>query len=193
MGRFTFGTSKFAQATGSRHVTECVGEAFELFVLPSSFSAGLIIMNRTLHPILIVIVLMFLSVSAAAQERSITRADLIEKISGFWIGQLVGNYMGFPFENVYVDEPIPVLVDRYYTPFNGGGLRMNRNDHRAFAPYLFTACSTAPTRTTTPTSSSSRCTPSRSTDWTSTTGRSPRPGSATSTGGSGSPTARLGI
>jgi ADP-ribosylglycohydrolase len=99
----------------------------------------LIIMNRTLHTILSVVVLMSLSVSAAAQERSISRADLIEKISGFWIGQLVGNYMGFPFENVYVNEPIPVLVDRYYTPFNGGDLRMNRDDHRAFAPYLFTA------------------------------------------------------
>jgi ADP-ribosylglycohydrolase len=99
----------------------------------------LIIMNRTLHTILSVIVLMSLSVSAAAQERTISRADLIDKISGFWIGQLVGNYMGFPFENVYVNEPIPVLVDRYYTPFNGGDLRMNRDDHRAFAPYLFTA------------------------------------------------------
>jgi hypothetical protein len=52
MGRFTFGTSKFAQATGSRHVTECVGEAFELLVLPSPCSAGLIIMNRHLHTIL---------------------------------------------------------------------------------------------------------------------------------------------
>jgi hypothetical protein len=95
-------------------------------------------MKHPLHAITTVIVLMFLTVPAAAQERSITRNELIEKISGFWIGQLVGNYMGFPFENVYVDEPIPVLVDRYYTPRNGSDLRMNRNDHRAFAPYLFT-------------------------------------------------------
>ena len=80
-------------------------------------------MNRTLHPILIVIVLMFLSVSAAAQQRSIARADLVEKISGFWIGQLVGNYMGFPFENVYVNEPIPILVDRYY--------RYQKGDYKA--------------------------------------------------------------
>jgi hypothetical protein len=52
-----------------------------------------------------------------AAERTMTRDQLIEKISGFWIGQLVGNYLGFPFENVYVEEPIPVLVDRYYTPW----------------------------------------------------------------------------
>jgi hypothetical protein len=74
-----------------------------------------------------------------AAERVITRDALIEKLSGFWIGQLVGNYLGFPFELVYVEEPIPVLVDRYYTPLNSGELRLNRNDHRSFAPYMFTA------------------------------------------------------
>ncbi len=77
--------------------------------------------------------------TAAGGERTLTRAELIEKISGFWIGQLVGNYLGFPFENVYVEEPIPILIDRYYTPLNAGDLRMNRHDHRAFVPYMFTA------------------------------------------------------
>jgi ADP-ribosylglycohydrolase len=38
-----------------------------------------------------------------------------------------------------VEEPIPVLVDRYYTPFNAGELRINRDDHRAYVPYMFTA------------------------------------------------------
>ena len=77
---------------------------------------------------------------AVAQERTITRAELIEKTSGFWIGQLVGNYMGFPFESVYIEEPIPVLVDRYYTPLDADAdqVRMNRDDHRAWAPILFT-------------------------------------------------------
>jgi hypothetical protein len=74
-----------------------------------------------------------------ASERTITRETLIEKLSGFWIGQLVGNYLGFPFENVYVEESIPVLVDRYYTPFNADSLRINRDDHRAYVPYMFTA------------------------------------------------------
>jgi ADP-ribosylglycohydrolase len=83
--------------------------------------------------------LVLLSPAALAQERALTRDALIDKISGFWIGQLVGNYLGFPFENVYVDEPIPVLVDRYYTPFNAGSLRINRDDARAYIPYMFTA------------------------------------------------------
>jgi len=77
---------------------------------------------------------------AVAQVRTISRAELIEKTSGFWIGQLVGNYMGFPFESVYIEEPIPVLVDRYYTPLDADAdqVRMNRDDHRAWAPILFT-------------------------------------------------------
>jgi ADP-ribosylglycohydrolase len=89
-------------------------------------------------PLLLIIALAFSS-TAFAQERTITRAQLVDRISGFWIGQLVGNYLGFPFENVYVDQPIPVLVDRYYTPLNAGDLKVNRNDHRAFVPYMFTA------------------------------------------------------
>lgn len=78
---------------------------------------------------------------AFAQERTITRSELIDKVSGFWIGQLVGNYLGFPFETVYEEEPIPVLVDRYHTPFSAAehNLRVNRDDHRAYVIYMFTA------------------------------------------------------
>jgi len=78
---------------------------------------------------------------ALAQEKTITRSELIEKVSGFWIGQLVGNYMGFPFETVYINDPIPVVVDRYHTPFSAdeNNLRVNRNDHRAYGIYMFTA------------------------------------------------------
>ncbi len=76
-------------------------------------------------------------IAAAAQPpaplRSITREELREKISGFWLGQLVGNYMGFPFENLYTDEPIPILVDRYHDFRDAGpGLRMNLDDRRAY-------------------------------------------------------------
>lgn len=88
---------------------------------------------------LLAAIAMLLCDPAVAQDRTITRAELIDKISGFWIGQLVGNYMGFPFENVYVDQPIPVLVDRYYTPMNAGELRLNGGDHRSLVPYMFTA------------------------------------------------------
>ncbi len=89
--------------------------------------------------VVLVVVSLFSSAGVRADDRTIERTVLIEKISGFWIGQLVGNYLGFPFENVYVDEPIPALVDRYYTPFNAGELRINRNDHRAYVPFMFTA------------------------------------------------------
>ncbi len=54
-------------------------------------------------------------------------------------GQLAGNYMGFPFENVYVDEPCPMLVDRYYTWQDDASIRMNRNDLRGFVPILAAA------------------------------------------------------
>jgi len=88
--------------------------------------------------LLLMSVLILLAPSALAQERTLTREVLTDKVSGFWIGQLVGNYLGFPFENVYVDEPIPVLIDRYVTPFNAESLRINRDDARAYTPYLFT-------------------------------------------------------
>lgn len=72
-------------------------------------------------------------------ERTISRAELRDKISGFWIGQLAGNYMGFPFENVYVDEPCPLFVDRYYTWQDEASIRMNREDLRGFVPILAAA------------------------------------------------------
>jgi ADP-ribosylglycohydrolase len=89
--------------------------------------------------LIVFVVACVFSGNARARERTIERTVLVEKISAFWIGQLVGNYLGFPFENVYVNEPIPVLVDRYYTPSNAGELRINRDDHRAHVPYMFTA------------------------------------------------------
>ena len=49
---------------------------------------------------------------------------------------MVGNYMGFPFENVYVDEPMPFLVDRYYTWRDDASIRMNRDDLRGYVPIL---------------------------------------------------------
>jgi hypothetical protein len=76
--------------------------------------------------------------TCGAEERRISREDLLDKLTGFWVGQLVGNYMGFPFENVYVDEPIPFLVDRYYTFRDDPAIRMNRDDHRSCLPVLAT-------------------------------------------------------
>lgn len=72
--------------------------------------------------------------STAQQQRQITQNELKSKIYGFWYGQLVGNYMGFPFENVYKEEPIPVFIDRYYNFGDADSLNldMNINDRRAF-------------------------------------------------------------
>ena len=45
---------------------------------------------------------MLFAPAAFAAERAISHNELIDKLSGFWIGQLLGNYIGFPFENRYV-------------------------------------------------------------------------------------------
>jgi hypothetical protein len=83
-----------------------------------------------------ILLYLFLFVSAqtsGAESARISRAELREAIHGWWIGQLVGNYLGFPFENLYADEPIPVLIERYHDFRDAGsGLRMNTDDRRAY-------------------------------------------------------------
>jgi ADP-ribosylglycohydrolase len=61
---------------------------------------------------------------------TISAKDLRSKIEGYWLGQLVGNYMGFPFELLYSDTPIPVFIDRYYNVTDSAGIRMNSTDRR---------------------------------------------------------------
>ncbi|EON77431.1 HesB/YadR/YfhF [Lunatimonas lonarensis] len=77
--------------------------------------------------------LSFVQVSAQT-ERRIPLSDFRDKLFGYWNGQLVGNYLGFPFENLYDEEPLPLFVDRYYTfeDAERHGLRMNLNDRRAY-------------------------------------------------------------
>ncbi len=72
------------------------------------------------------------SLEVLAVERFIAKETLKEKVAGFWNGQLVGNYMGFPFENVFVEEPVPFLVTRYYTYKDKDQVKMNSNDLRGF-------------------------------------------------------------
>lgn len=96
-------------------------------------------MRRRTSCLVVVAVLSVGASAALAGERRITRDELLEKLSGFWIGQLVGNYMGFPFENVYVQEPCPFLVDRYYTWQDDASIRMNREDLRGFVPIFAAA------------------------------------------------------
>ncbi|HUX97256.1 MAG TPA: ADP-ribosylglycohydrolase family protein [Bacteroidales bacterium] len=64
--------------------------------------------------------------------KKISQDDLRDKISGYWIGQCVGNYMGFPFEGTYEEEPVPVFVDRYYQFDDDSTLSINRKDLRGY-------------------------------------------------------------
>jgi ADP-ribosylglycohydrolase len=59
--------------------------------------------------------------------KKISQDELRDKISGYWIGQCVGNYMGFPFEGRYLEEPVPVLVDRYYQDGDDPSLNINKD------------------------------------------------------------------
>jgi hypothetical protein len=52
---------------------------------------------------------------------------LRDTIAGYWIGQLAGNDLGFPFANVYVEEPVRVPVDRYSTAMDAGGRKIVEN------------------------------------------------------------------
>ena len=76
-----------------------------------------------------------------AEERVISHDDLIDKLSGFWIGQILGNYIGFPFENRYVEEPLPIFVDRIYTANYDGepALMINVRDRRGHIPIMASA------------------------------------------------------
>ena len=68
---------------------------------------------------------------AKAQDYyEISEKELRLKIEGFWLGQLVGNYMGFPFEFVFSEEPSPVFIDRYYNVTDSTGIKMNHTDRR---------------------------------------------------------------
>ncbi|MDE0627756.1 MAG: ADP-ribosylglycohydrolase family protein [Bryobacterales bacterium] len=79
--------------------------------------------------------------NAKGSERVIAHDELMDKLSGFWIGQLLGNYIGFPFENKYVEEPVPILVDRVYTAGYDGDpeLMINSRDRRGHIPVLVSA------------------------------------------------------
>jgi len=71
-----------------------------------------------------------------ADERVISHKELMDKVSGYWIGQLLGNYMGFPFENNWVQEPVPVFVDRIYTYKDDKSLRIADYNRKGFIPIM---------------------------------------------------------
>ena len=84
-----------------------------------------------LRILLIVIVLLTTLFNTFAQEyKTISKTELRNKIEGFWLGQLVGNYMGFPFEFVFSEDPSPVFIDRYYNVTDSAGIKINHTDRR---------------------------------------------------------------
>jgi hypothetical protein len=96
-------------------------------------------MRYFLRLIVILIIMFVLTNGVNARERAISEKELHDKISAFWLGQLVGNYFGLPFENKYVDEPVPFLVDRVYTFEDDETLNLNRRDWRGFIPIFMDA------------------------------------------------------
>lgn len=94
---------------------------------------------KTLAPgrslFMLLLILLVNNLPAYTQStKEISQKDLRDKIHGYWIGQLVGNYVGFPFENLYAEAPIPILIDRYYNFGDADtlNLKMNLNDRRAY-------------------------------------------------------------
>ncbi len=53
------------------------------------------------------ILLLALVTITSAEAQKISKAELKDKIAGAWIGQMVGNIYGLPFENDFIDEPAP--------------------------------------------------------------------------------------
>lgn len=82
--------------------------------------------------LIIGVVILLADQGIAQNQRVISKDELRDKIAGYWIGQCVGNFMGFPFEGTYLEEPVPVLVDRYYQFDDDSSLSINRKDLRGF-------------------------------------------------------------
>ncbi len=81
--------------------------------------------TRTLYSTLSLLLVGSVVGAQTPKTREITRSELENKIAGYWLGQLTGNYFGFPFELLYIQNPVPVDVDKFYTQRNKGDLRIN--------------------------------------------------------------------
>ncbi|MFW5877937.1 MAG: ADP-ribosylglycohydrolase family protein, partial [bacterium] len=81
---------------------------------------------------------LFTGIGSAQDAFTISKEELKDKIAGYWYGQLVGNYMGFSFEFMYMDKPVPVFVDRYYNATEDTDLRIH-NDRRGYTHIMASA------------------------------------------------------
>jgi hypothetical protein len=93
------------------------------------------LMRHFYYPLLFFVLSSLFTAVSFAQERSISKDELHDKIEAFWLGQLVGNYLGLPFENNYVDEAIPELINRVYSVEDDTRLEIN-DDWRGNIPLL---------------------------------------------------------
>ena len=91
---------------------------------------GLRFLCKTLITSLLLLSLTYNSFSQSLKK--ISQDELKDKISGYWLGQCVGNYMGFPFEGTYLETPVPVFIDRYYQFDDDSSLAINRDDLRGY-------------------------------------------------------------
>ncbi len=93
-------------------------------------------MRNYLRFSLVLAIVSMAAVDIRAEERAISHEQLMDKLSGFWNGQLLGNYLGFPFENNYVDEANPIFVDQVYSAGYDGEppLVLNDQDLRGHVP-----------------------------------------------------------
>lgn len=96
-------------------------------------------MKRGWFTILLLCFMCILGINSRAKERMISVDEFKDKITGFWVGQLVGNFMGFPFENIFVDSPAPRFIDRYYTFRDADQIKINDNDRRGYVNIFMNA------------------------------------------------------
>ncbi len=96
-------------------------------------------MRHSTFSVVTIILISFYSITLIAGERAISENELKDKISAFWLGQLIGNYFGLPFENNYIEEPVPIMVDRIYTHADDESLEINRKDWRGYIPIFMDA------------------------------------------------------
>jgi len=85
---------------------------------------------------IVILALVIPVANVKAVERTISHDEMQDKLTGYWIGQLLGNYIGFPFENNWVDEAVPVFVDRIYTYKDDKSLRISVTSRKGFIPIM---------------------------------------------------------
>jgi len=95
-------------------------------------------MNIERLPLAIIALVQFAWPAWSQTQRRISQDEMLDKIYGYWIGQCVGNYLGFPFEGTYTADAIPVLIDRYYSFADDTPLAINRQDMRGYCPVVTT-------------------------------------------------------